>query len=230
MTTIPVELHELLERVADHLEWDGSEPMTTIQYAYRCDELAADLRALLSEQPQADHSAQDLNMVEQPQAGAGQEVRRVLLLTSYCDENGCKDGAPCIECLRMCNVAMVSGDVSVVGQYDHIPGCCLTTQPPARHDQGDHDPMRQLANTYKATAMMLSDEVRRLREALEFACKSLAIVTSSDGSGHVDIALIAMRMAGLHPDESEPLVAGWKAKAQWRADAALTHSPKGEEE
>ena len=39
---------ELLERVATHLEWDGSEPMTTIQYAYKCDELAAELRALLA--------------------------------------------------------------------------------------------------------------------------------------------------------------------------------------
>lgn len=47
MTTIPVD-RELLERVADHLEWDGSEPMTTIQYAYKCDGLAAELRALLA--------------------------------------------------------------------------------------------------------------------------------------------------------------------------------------
>ena len=39
---------ELLERVATHLEWDGSKPMTTIQYAYKCDELAAELRALLT--------------------------------------------------------------------------------------------------------------------------------------------------------------------------------------
>ena len=39
---------ELLERVATHLEWDGSEPMTTIQYAYKCDGLAAKLRALLT--------------------------------------------------------------------------------------------------------------------------------------------------------------------------------------
>ena len=39
---------ELLERVATHLEWDGSGPMTTIQYAYKCDGLAAELRALLN--------------------------------------------------------------------------------------------------------------------------------------------------------------------------------------
>ena len=39
---------ELLERVATHLEWDGGEPMTTIQYAYKCDGLAAELRALLA--------------------------------------------------------------------------------------------------------------------------------------------------------------------------------------
>lgn len=38
----------LLEGIADHLEWDGSEPLTTIQYAYKCDDLARDLRALLA--------------------------------------------------------------------------------------------------------------------------------------------------------------------------------------
>lgn len=45
----------LLEGIADHLEWDGSEPLTTIQYAYKCDDLARDLRALLATaQPAAD--------------------------------------------------------------------------------------------------------------------------------------------------------------------------------
>lgn len=42
---------ELLELIATHLEWDGSEPMTTIEYAYKCDGLAAELRALLEVKP-----------------------------------------------------------------------------------------------------------------------------------------------------------------------------------
>lgn len=44
--SVPV---ELLERIADHLEWDGSEPMTTVQFAYKCDGLAEELRALLAQ-------------------------------------------------------------------------------------------------------------------------------------------------------------------------------------
>lgn len=53
----------LLEQVAIELEHDTDRYM-----------LGRELRKLLSEQPQADHSAQDLNMVGQPQAGAGQDV------------------------------------------------------------------------------------------------------------------------------------------------------------
>ena len=39
---------ELLERVATHLEWDGDESQTVIQYANKCDALAAELHALLN--------------------------------------------------------------------------------------------------------------------------------------------------------------------------------------
>lgn len=39
---------ELLERVATHLEWDGDESLTVIQYANKCDALAAELSALLN--------------------------------------------------------------------------------------------------------------------------------------------------------------------------------------
>ena len=44
---------ELLERVATHLEWDGDESQTVIQYANKCDALAAELSALL--RPSAEH-------------------------------------------------------------------------------------------------------------------------------------------------------------------------------
>jgi len=43
--SVPV---ELLERVATHLEWDGDESQTVIQYANKCDALAAELLALLN--------------------------------------------------------------------------------------------------------------------------------------------------------------------------------------
>lgn len=61
----------------------------------------------------------------------------------------------------------------------------------------------------------------RLREALNFSCKSLCQVTSSDGSGHADIALSVLRLAGVNADEREALVDGWKANVQWRTDHAL---------
>lgn len=71
MTAIPVG-RELLERIIMDLAPYG--------------EHTKELRALLSEQPQADHSAQDLNMVEQPQAGAGKSaLNRAVYL---CSESG----------------------------------------------------------------------------------------------------------------------------------------------
>ena len=54
---------------------------------------------------------------------AGEAVaRRVLLLCSYCgeDDANCTDEAPCVECLKMCNVAMVSGDMEVLGGLDYL--------------------------------------------------------------------------------------------------------------
>jgi len=63
-------------------------------------------------------------------------------------------------------------------------------------------------------------ELGLLREALNFSCKSLCNVTSSDGSGHADIALGVLRLAGVGADEREALVDGWKANVQWRIDRA----------
>lgn len=69
---------------------------------------------------------------------------------------------------------------------------------------------------------------KRLQEALEFACKSLAQVASSDGSGHADIALSCLRMAGVDADERERMVGAWTAKCQWRIHAALAGSKGGD--
>lgn len=73
---------------------------------------------------------------------------------------------------------------------------------------------------HKEVVDALLAERDRLREALNFSCKSLCKVTSSDGSGHADIALAALRLAGVGADEREALVEGWKANVQWRIDRA----------
>lgn len=38
---------------------------------------------------------------------------RILLLASYCDENGCTEDLPCEDCLVMCNTAEI-GDTTVI--------------------------------------------------------------------------------------------------------------------
>ncbi|HCE6897267.1 hypothetical protein [Pseudomonas aeruginosa] len=53
-------------------------------------------------------------------------------------------------------------------------------------------------------------------EPLIYACKSLAQITSSDGSGHADIAMAVLRMAGVGDDERERLVNEWKAARAWK--------------
>lgn len=53
-------------------------------------------------------------------------------------------------------------------------------------------------------------------EALIYACKNLAQITSSDGSGHADIAMAILRMAGVGDDERERLVNEWKAARAWK--------------
>ena len=48
---------------------------------------------------------------------------RVLLLASYCgdeNENNCSENFPCDDCLQMCNVAVVKGDIDVIGGFDYL--------------------------------------------------------------------------------------------------------------
>jgi hypothetical protein len=78
------------------------------------------------------------------------------------------------------------------------------------------------ANLLEAERDTLRTDNQRLREALEFASKSLAQVTSSDGSGHADIAIAALRISGVDPTETVQMVEVWKKTAGWRLDAALT--------
>lgn len=65
-----------------------------------------------------------------------------------------------------------------------------------------------------------AQRIGELETALEFACKSLAQVTSSDGSGHADIAVSVLRMAGTKDADALHVVEAYKAGAKWRIAAA----------
>ncbi|HBO1821870.1 TPA: hypothetical protein L4G09_001962 [Pseudomonas aeruginosa] len=65
-------------------------------------------------------------------------------------------------------------------------------------------------------------------EPLIYACKSLAQITSSDGSGHADIALAVLRMAGVGDDERERLVNEWKAARAWKPSPAQVKQAEAE--
>lgn len=171
MTTIPVERKKIES-------WLTGLQCGVISQRHVFEEL----RALLSEQPQADHSAQDLNMVEQPQAGAGQAPVLVEAVAVTKEDD---DGELYLDWLIEGGICALesAGTLLLVAHGkvtdDEGGGEVYTApQPPARHDQGD--------------------EVRRLREALE---------------------AIQSRASNLMDDELFDM-----------CDAALTQSPKGEEE
>ena len=73
-----------------------------------------------------------------------------------------------------------------------------------------------------------AQRIGELETALEFACKSLAQVTSSDGSGHADIAVSVLRMAGTKDADALHVVEAYKAGAKWRINAALSAGKEGE--
>lgn len=64
-------------------------------------------------------------------------------------------------------------------------------------------------------------------EALIYACKNLAQITSSDGSGHADIAMAVLRMAGVGDDERERLVNEWKVARAWKPSPAQAEQAEG---
>jgi len=47
---------------------------------------------------------------------------RVLLLSSYCDEDGCCDELPCENCLTRCNVVEINGNFTVEGRGESYEG------------------------------------------------------------------------------------------------------------
>lgn len=48
---------------------------------------------------------------------------RVLILASYCggDNPSCSDAHPCNDCLAMCNVAITTGDLHIIGELSSTP-------------------------------------------------------------------------------------------------------------
>ncbi|HCF6212358.1 hypothetical protein IDX03_01675 [Pseudomonas aeruginosa] len=65
-------------------------------------------------------------------------------------------------------------------------------------------------------------------EALIYACKNLAQITSSDGSGHADIAMAVLRMAGVGDDERERVVNEWKAARAWKPSPGQAEKAEAE--
>ena len=63
---------------------------------------------------------------------------------------------------------------------------------------------------------------QKLEEALMFASMALAQVTSRDGSGHADVAISALRIAGISQAEREKMVSEWKEGRNWGVVALAT--------
>jgi hypothetical protein len=61
-----------------------------------------------------------------------------------------------------------------------------------------------------AAAQGFRDGAASNKDALIFAAKSLAKVTSGDGSGHADLSLRALELAGYKAEEAQGLVDAWK--------------------
>lgn len=92
-------------------------------------DVLADIRTLLAEQPQAGHSAQDLNMAEKPQAGAGQAEPTICDDDSVLVPRGLI-GAACYAIDKKADAPEVLKNLR---SYRFV----AAPQPQARHDQGD---------------------------------------------------------------------------------------------
>lgn len=90
---------------------------------------------------------------------------------------------------------------------------------------GEHHPFCKFMSDQARAALAQPSPVS---EPLIYACKSLAQITSSDGSGHADIALAILRMAGVCDDERERLVNEWKAARAWKPSPAQAEQAEAE--
>ncbi|MEQ6730011.1 hypothetical protein [Pseudomonas aeruginosa] len=101
-----------------------------------------------------------------------------------------------------------------------------------RHPAHETEIVRVLEHNYAAwkawQARAALAQPSPVSEPLIYACKSLAQITSSDGSGHADIALAILRMAGVCDDERERLVNEWKAARAWKPSPAQAEQAEAE--
>lgn len=61
---------------------------------------------------------------------------------------------------------------------------------------------------------ILSD-ANQAKEAMLYAAMMLALVTSSDGSGHADLSRNTLVKAGFTPEAAKNIVAGWISDRTW---------------
>ncbi len=101
-----------------------------------------------------------------------------------------------------------------------------------RHPAHETEIVRVLEHNYAAwkawQARAALAQPSPVSEPLIYACKSLAQITSSDGSGHADIALAILRMAGVCDDERERLVNEWKAARAWKPSPGQAEKAEAE--
>lgn len=109
------------------------------------------------------------------------------------------------------------------GENEALHAQVKVLQSDANSWQSGYDEGRRMGGKHCALTMdQQAQRIGELEAALEFACKSLAQVTSSDGSGHADIAVSVLRMAGRKEADASQIVEAYKAGAKWRIDAALS--------
>lgn len=61
----------------------------------------------------------------------------------------------------------------------------------------------------------LTAECKRLKEAAEYGALMLALVTSSDGSGHADLARATLVKSGRTPEQAKVQVDEWVKERVW---------------
>ncbi|MEB3893134.1 hypothetical protein ODJ71_28760, partial [Pseudomonas aeruginosa] len=88
--------------------------------------------------------------------------------------------------------------------------------------------LRHPCPAHPAPVEQAGGDEREEFEALIYACKNLAQITSSDGSGHADIAMAVLRMAGVGDDERERLVNEWKAARAWKPSPGQAEKAEAE--
>ena len=223
--TIPNVPRELLERVLN-AGW-GSETVNALD----------DLRDFLASAPSPANHVEDVRAMVAAPSPAGVDGLEVV---GWYRMDGRKDITPypsvCATWHKMgvkVGAAYSDSAQAIIdglrGENEALHAQVKVLQSDANSWQSGYDEGRRMGG--KHCALTIDRQAQRIGEletALEFACKSLAQVTSSDGSGHADIAVSVLRMAGTKDADALHVVEAYKAGAKWRIDAALSAGKEGE--